>query len=101
MMIFTCFITLEVDIDCIIHYPYFTVWYWFATAFPLNIIFSTIFCHVAFQQYRQHGKDAWKRLARDGVQAMCSAALCNIICCVVAVLQAFGPNSDLLLVADW
>ncbi|RKP25503.1 hypothetical protein SYNPS1DRAFT_22545 [Syncephalis pseudoplumigaleata] len=101
VMVHTSYITLAPDIGCSIHYPYFTIWLWFANSFPLNMIFSAIFCYIAIKQYRQYGSSAWRRLARDGIQTMCMAALCNTMCCILLIVQPAGPNSDLLLAMDW
>ncbi|RKP23088.1 hypothetical protein SYNPS1DRAFT_31212 [Syncephalis pseudoplumigaleata] len=101
IMISSSFITFKPDVGCSIHYPYYTIWIWLAISLPLNIMFSVAFCYVAIKQYRQYGSDAWKRLARDGIQAMCSAALCNVICCILVATQAIGSKSDMVLATDW
>ncbi|KAI8050233.1 hypothetical protein BDF22DRAFT_778046 [Syncephalis plumigaleata] len=101
VMVFTCFVTIEPDVGCSLHYPYYTIWIWFAISLPLNLMFSIIFSYVAIKQYRQYGSSAWKRLARDGIQAMCLAAVCNVICCTLVATQIAGNLSDLLLATDW
>lgn len=101
IMVFTSFVKIEPAVGCSIHYPYYTIWIWFSISLPLNLMFSVIFSYVVVRQYRQYGSSAWKHLARDGIQAMCSAALCNVICCTLVTTQIVGSLSDLLLVADW
>ncbi|KAI8050396.1 hypothetical protein BDF22DRAFT_694636 [Syncephalis plumigaleata] len=64
------------------------------------IFLSSIFCYIALQHHRQYKLDAWKQLARKGIQIMCLAALINIICSFLALTQAFGPMSDMLFPID-
>ncbi|KAI9592788.1 hypothetical protein BDF19DRAFT_450892 [Syncephalis fuscata] len=61
LSIFYTYITLEAETGCVAHYSSFLMWYWFSITIPLNVIFSIIFCRIAFQQYRTYGSDAWKR----------------------------------------
>ncbi|KAI9591179.1 hypothetical protein BDF19DRAFT_456083, partial [Syncephalis fuscata] len=101
LIVFYSFSLLTADSGCVFNYPPFFLWYWFGTAVLINLLFSSIFYYVALQQYRQYGLDAWKRLARDGIQAMCLAVLCNIICCICIIFHIVGGNTDLLFLADW
>ncbi|KAI8050225.1 hypothetical protein BDF22DRAFT_745552 [Syncephalis plumigaleata] len=101
IMVCTSFVTTVPDIGCSVHYPYFTIWFWFSNTLPLNLLFSGIFCYVAVAHYRRYGTDAWKRLAREGIQIMSLIAICNILCCVLLITQIAGPNTDLLLAMDW
>ncbi|KAI8050223.1 hypothetical protein BDF22DRAFT_143354 [Syncephalis plumigaleata] len=96
-----CYATLDPDYGCIIHYPYFIIWYWFASTVPLNVIFSSIFCYVSYKQYKLYGSDAWKRLAKEGIQTMCLAVFCNVGCCTAIALQIGGTNADLFFPLDW
>ncbi|KAI8051492.1 hypothetical protein BDF22DRAFT_690990 [Syncephalis plumigaleata] len=86
---------------CAVFYPYFGPWYWIANALPLNLVFSTIFSYIGWKQYSRYGSDAWRKLTRDGIQVMLLVALCNIFCCLIAVTQAIGSDSDLFLATDW
>ncbi|KAI9592260.1 hypothetical protein BDF19DRAFT_450894, partial [Syncephalis fuscata] len=95
------YVTIETEAGCVAHYPPAIIWYWLGITLPLNLLLSAIFCYVSFRQYRTHGSDAWRRLARDGVQAMCLAVLCNIFCWFVIAFQIGGINADLLFPGDW
>jgi hypothetical protein len=76
-------------------------WYWIANALPINMTFSIIFCYTGWKQYSQYGSNAWKKLTKDGIQVMLLVALCNIICCLIAVTQVTGYDSDLFMAIDW
>ncbi|KAI8050563.1 hypothetical protein BDF22DRAFT_745435 [Syncephalis plumigaleata] len=89
------------ELGCVVYYPASILWYWFSIHTPLNVFFSAIFCHVAYRQYKLFGSDAWKRLTQDGIQTMCLAVLCNIICCILAITRINDSNSDMFLCADW
>ncbi|KAI9592215.1 hypothetical protein BDF19DRAFT_219721 [Syncephalis fuscata] len=65
ILIYYSFIILEKEVACAVYYPQFILWYWFVINVPINVLFSTIFCHVALKQYRLFGSEAWKRLVRD------------------------------------
>ncbi|KAI9594996.1 hypothetical protein BDF19DRAFT_443106 [Syncephalis fuscata] len=65
---------------CVCIYDNFTAPLWFMVIMPINILFSTIFCYVTYTQYCKFGLDAWRRLARDGIQSMCLIVICNILC---------------------
>jgi hypothetical protein len=68
---------------------------------PLNVLFSTIFSHVAYKQYRLFGSDAWRRLAKDGIQTMCLVTACNIICGLIMIFEIGGDFSQLSVAVDW
>ncbi|KAI8051493.1 hypothetical protein BDF22DRAFT_690998 [Syncephalis plumigaleata] len=85
---------------CAVFYPYFGPWYWIANALPLNLVFSTIFCYIGWKQYSRYGSHAWKRLMKDGIQAMLLVAFCNMFCVLTAITQAVGASSDLCLAID-
>jgi hypothetical protein len=97
----TIFASIASSYSCVLYYVSFVPRYWIANALSLNMTFSTIFCYIAWKQYYQYGSNAWEKLAKDGIQVILLAALCNICCCIIAVTQAIGDNSDLPLVADW
>ncbi|KAI8047707.1 hypothetical protein BDF22DRAFT_85234 [Syncephalis plumigaleata] len=86
---------------CAAYYPPFMPLYWLANALPLNLVFSVIFSYIGWKQYSRYGSDAWKKLTRDGIQVMLLVALCNIFCCLFAVTQVIGINSDIFLATDW
>ncbi|KAI9598585.1 hypothetical protein BDF19DRAFT_430777 [Syncephalis fuscata] len=86
---------------CVIHYPPFLPWYWFLAATPINTFFSAIFSRVAYQQYCVFGSEAWKHLARDGIQTMCLVTFCNVACAICILVEVVGKLSELFFVADW
>ena len=94
------YITIDADIGCNLYYAKFNIWYWFCMIIPINVLFSSIFCYVAFHQYRTYGSDAWKRLIREGIQTMCLAVLCNLVSCVSLMLQIGGSKSDMFYLVD-
>ncbi|KAI8052062.1 hypothetical protein BDF22DRAFT_56312 [Syncephalis plumigaleata] len=95
------FIRIESNLGCTMYYPSFILWYWVAINIPFNIVFSTIFCYVAYKQYQLYGSDLWKRLAREGIQTMCLALLCNITCALLIISQVKLINQDILFIMDW
>ncbi|KAI8055769.1 hypothetical protein BDF22DRAFT_672115 [Syncephalis plumigaleata] len=95
------YISLDDDSACVMHYPAFIPWYWFGAVASINFLFSFIFCRIAYKQYRTFGSDAWRRLARDGIQTMCFAVLCNITCCFFIITRIGGNYSDILFPLDW
>ncbi|KAI8050433.1 hypothetical protein BDF22DRAFT_694952 [Syncephalis plumigaleata] len=95
------FTSFDVNIGCAMFYPPAFLWFWAGAVAPLNILFSMIFCRVAYRQYRLFGSDAWKRLARDGIQTLCIAALSNTACCLLIVTHFGRTNTDFFLVTDW
>ncbi|KAI9596562.1 hypothetical protein BDF19DRAFT_437880 [Syncephalis fuscata] len=100
-IVFLSYVTTDVGGACGMHYPSFIPWYWFGINAASTILFSTIFCRVAYKQYCQFGSDAWKRLAHNGIQAMCLAVLCNIVCCFLIIFRVAGNYSDMLFPLDW
>ncbi|KAI9597775.1 hypothetical protein BDF19DRAFT_420660 [Syncephalis fuscata] len=68
---------------------------------PSQVMLSSIFSYVSYQQYKVFGSKAWKRLARDGILLMCSAILCKMTCGMIIVSNAFGDVSELFVILDW
>ncbi|KAI8050839.1 hypothetical protein BDF22DRAFT_693670 [Syncephalis plumigaleata] len=101
LITFTSFITLDRVGSCGTHYPAFLPIYWFGAIASVNLMFSIIFCRVAYKQYRLFGSDAWRRLARDGIQTMCMVTLCNIVSCTLVMLKAGGNFADVFFPLDW
>ncbi|KAI8052850.1 hypothetical protein BDF22DRAFT_743527 [Syncephalis plumigaleata] len=93
--------TLEDTAGCVAEYPYFISLYWFAITMPGNTFFSAIFCRVVYNQYRRFGSEAWRRLARDGIQKLCAAVFCNVFCGLIIITRAFDSYSDFFFVVDW
>ncbi|KAI8058323.1 hypothetical protein BDF22DRAFT_665060 [Syncephalis plumigaleata] len=79
------FFKLDPQMGCAVYYPRFLVWYWLGVNVPLNLLFSVIFCYISYKQYRTYGSEAWKKLARDGIQIMCLALLCSIVVVSIVV----------------
>ncbi|KAI9591667.1 hypothetical protein BDF19DRAFT_454227 [Syncephalis fuscata] len=101
LIIYQSFITMDPVGGCGIRYPYTIPLYWFGVIMSINLLFSIIFCRVAYRQYCRFGSDAWKQLAHDGIQTMCLATLCNIGCCFLIVFHVTGNYSDVLFTVDW
>ncbi|KAI8050491.1 hypothetical protein BDF22DRAFT_657086 [Syncephalis plumigaleata] len=93
-------VQLRDGFGCIMEYKEFVPLYWFGSNTPLATIFSGIFTHVAYKQYRLYGSDAWRRLARDGIQTMCLALLCSILCALGAILRVGGEFSTYFYFVD-
>ncbi|KAI9592011.1 hypothetical protein BDF19DRAFT_239592 [Syncephalis fuscata] len=100
IVIYFSFISFKETTGCTIYYLEVILWYWFAVNVPINLLFSAIFCHIALKQYRSFGSEAWKKLARDGIQTMLLATLCSIICSVVIISSKNKINADTLFVVD-
>ncbi|KAI9592687.1 hypothetical protein BDF19DRAFT_450642 [Syncephalis fuscata] len=100
LLIYLSFSTLEEKIACLVFYPQFILWYWFVINVPINVLFSAIFCYIALKQYRLFGSEAWKQLARDGIQTMLLATSCNIICSIFVIVYAHKVNADTFFVID-
>ncbi|KAI9591665.1 hypothetical protein BDF19DRAFT_454222 [Syncephalis fuscata] len=100
-VIFRSFITTNPSGFCVMHFPSSIPIVWFGLTIVINLFFSIMFCHVAYNQYRTFGSDAWKRLANDGIQNMCLISLCNIICCIFIIFQMAGSYTDTLLPLSW
>ncbi|KAI9592258.1 hypothetical protein BDF19DRAFT_452343 [Syncephalis fuscata] len=98
--IYFSYVKLEAEADCTLHYCIYLIYYWLVISIPLNVFFSVIFSRVAFQQYSVYGSDAWKRLARDGIQAMCLAVFCNLFFCALLMFQIGKSRSDNCFVLD-
>jgi hypothetical protein len=101
LVVYNMYMTLEPRAGCVIYYFPIIPYYWISVIVPLNVLFSIGFSYIAFQQYRLFGSDAWKRLARDGIQTMCLAIFCNITCCILMLKHLSGPLSDVFYAVDW
>ncbi|KAI9596902.1 hypothetical protein BDF19DRAFT_437149 [Syncephalis fuscata] len=101
ILIYYGFFVLKAKLGCEGYYPPILLWYWIGVNAPINVFFSIIFCRVTFNQYRLFGSDAWKRLARDGIQTVCLALLTNLICCTLIISRFDNANSDILFPIDW
>ncbi|KAI9596913.1 hypothetical protein BDF19DRAFT_437188 [Syncephalis fuscata] len=101
IIIYYSFSTLEEKVGCIDYYPQPILWYWFLINVPINILFSYIFCHIALKQYRLFGSDAWKKLARDGIQAMTLATLCNTLFSIFSIMPISKAYSDDFFIIAW
>ncbi|KAI9594995.1 hypothetical protein BDF19DRAFT_88755 [Syncephalis fuscata] len=95
------YVTVEDHGGCVAHYPRFVAWLWFLAIMPINAFFSAIFSYIVYKQYRKFGSDAWRRLARHGIQTMCLVVLCNIICGACLILKAAGDISPAFFNFDW
>ncbi|RKP24839.1 hypothetical protein SYNPS1DRAFT_29414 [Syncephalis pseudoplumigaleata] len=95
------FVTLEREIGCANYYSVGFRWYWATTNALVNIFFSGIFCNIALKQYRMFKSEAWKRMARDGIQTMGLATLSNVVSCILPHIHLEYVNFDMLLVLDW
>jgi hypothetical protein len=92
---------MEAEGFCGVHYPYYAPPFWFSSVGLTNLLFSAIFCRMAYKQYRQFGSDAWRRLAHDGIQTMCMVTACNITSCSIILADAGGNFADILFPVDW
>jgi hypothetical protein len=93
--------TLETHAGCVNNYPSFIPWYWFGAVAPVNVLFSSVFSYVAYKQYRLFGSDAWRRLARDGIQTMFLVVACNVICGLILIFEVGGDLSETAFMTDW
>jgi hypothetical protein len=75
--------------------------YWFTATIPINLLFSATFSIIAYRNYKQYGSDAWKRLAREGIQTMCLVVACNVFCALCIALQVVGDFSGMFFIFDW
>ncbi|RKP23979.1 hypothetical protein SYNPS1DRAFT_30250 [Syncephalis pseudoplumigaleata] len=98
--VFTTFSTLEPGVGCACYYSIEFLWYGTGASVLVNIFFSGIFCYIALKQYRLFRSNAWKRLARDGIQTMAMAAFSNIASRVLMIAPVGHINLDMLLIAD-
>ncbi|KAI9591864.1 hypothetical protein BDF19DRAFT_453718, partial [Syncephalis fuscata] len=96
-----CPVTIEEKKGCVYHYPPYLPWLWFGVTTPINMFLSGVFCHVAYKQYKLFGSNAWNRISRDGIQTMCLAASCNIVCAALILFEVGGNLSTLSYIADW
>ncbi|KAI8050466.1 hypothetical protein BDF22DRAFT_745340 [Syncephalis plumigaleata] len=101
IVVVCCPVTIEPNLGCVLYYPTYLPLYWFLASMPISLFFSAIFSHIAYRQYSMFGSDAWKRLARDGIQTMCLAVICNVVCGIIIVFQIGGNYAIMFYVADW
>jgi hypothetical protein len=94
-------ITIEHKHGCTVNYDTFLSYAWIGTVLPVNLFFSAIFIIVAYRQYTSYGSDAWKRLAKDGIQIMCLVVFCNIVCGIITISRLLGSYSDFCFAIDW
>jgi hypothetical protein len=87
--------TIEAETGCVFHYPQYGIWLLLAISVPFSAALSSVFCYIVVKQCRLYESNAWKRLTWEGIQAMRSAALCNIVRFVVIATQIIGSLSDL------
>ncbi|KAI9595431.1 hypothetical protein BDF19DRAFT_496221 [Syncephalis fuscata] len=95
------YVTMDNSGMCLAHYSSSVPLYWFGVTIPVNILFSGIFSYVAYQQYKAFGSEAWKRLARNGIQVMCLVVFCNIICAICVLFKVGNSYSQMFFVLDW
>ncbi|KAI9596736.1 hypothetical protein BDF19DRAFT_436587 [Syncephalis fuscata] len=93
-------IILSFECGCVIIYPPYLAWYWFGISLLANVFFSSIFSYTAYKQYRVFGSETWKRLAKDGIQAMCLVMLCNIVCSAMLCFRPLGDASEFFFLID-
>ncbi|RKP24464.1 hypothetical protein SYNPS1DRAFT_23454 [Syncephalis pseudoplumigaleata] len=101
IIVLDCYVTVEPKEGCVLYYPLYLPLYWFFASVPINLFFSAIFSHVTYQQYRTFGSEAWMYLARDGIQTMCLAVLCNFVCGVIILFGIGGNYAIMFYIADW
>ncbi|KAI9594993.1 hypothetical protein BDF19DRAFT_443090 [Syncephalis fuscata] len=80
-MIYSPAVTADA-VGCVVDYPPIVSWIWVATTTPF-------------------GSDAWRRLARQGIQTMCLVVLCNLICISFLLTSSFGGFSEYFFSIDW
>ncbi|KAI8052826.1 hypothetical protein BDF22DRAFT_488797 [Syncephalis plumigaleata] len=100
LIVFYSFYIAKANVGCLTFYPEFIIWYWASVNTPHNILFSVIFCFVTYKQYKILGSDIWRRLAREGIQTMSLALLCNILSTIIIVFFPSTINKDILLLVD-
>ncbi|KAI8052849.1 hypothetical protein BDF22DRAFT_743526 [Syncephalis plumigaleata] len=86
---------------CVVGYSQSMSWCWFGITMPVNTLFSAIFCYVTYSQYLKFGSDAWKRLARNGIQRLCLVISFNIVCDIIITTKVIGNFSQFFFVFDW
>ncbi|KAI9597843.1 hypothetical protein BDF19DRAFT_434619 [Syncephalis fuscata] len=101
VIMFSSFATMDDTGACNIYYDLFIPYYWFGATVTINMILFFIFCNAAYKQYRKFGSRAWKKLARDGIQAMTMVIVCNITCCLLVIFQVNDDRCDMFFWLDW
>jgi hypothetical protein len=95
------YVEMSEENGCVAHYPDILPYLWFGGVVPVNLLFGGIFCHVAYKQYRMFGTDAWKRLARDGIQVMVIVTGFNLIFAFCVFARVGGGKTEIFFVLDW
>jgi hypothetical protein len=85
---------------CISVYPILQPLYKLLMDTAINVVLSTIFINVVLVQYRRFGRDAWKRLADDGIVTMLAVVGSNFIAAVCVCLNVFGSLSQYMHYID-
>ncbi|KAI9592730.1 hypothetical protein BDF19DRAFT_202821 [Syncephalis fuscata] len=68
---------------------------------PGNVIFSSAFLHVAYQQYCRSGTKTWQTIAYDGTFTMTLVILSHLFCVFGHVFSLLGDANLLLYAIDW
>jgi hypothetical protein len=93
--------SMDIEGGCGVKSHYLMPIYWFTATIPINLLFSATFSIIAYRKYKEYGSDAWKKLAREGIQIMCLVVTCNVFCAFCIVLQAAGNFSGMFFILDW
>ncbi|KAI9596862.1 hypothetical protein BDF19DRAFT_437027 [Syncephalis fuscata] len=94
-------VSIEPNDGCVIHYPDFLAWFWAGASIPINAFLTAVFSYITYNQYNLYGSDAWKRLARDGIQAMVLVISCNVVCTLILLSKVAGSFTEMFFVIDW
>ncbi|KAI9594492.1 hypothetical protein BDF19DRAFT_445031 [Syncephalis fuscata] len=101
ILLTTSVITIEPFYGCVIYYidagPLLCV----TTTTPATVFFLCVFSYIAYRQYSKFGLFAWKRLARDGIQAVLLVLFANILCNVLLYFKIGKTFADALFFVDW
>ncbi|RKP05080.1 hypothetical protein THASP1DRAFT_33089 [Thamnocephalis sphaerospora] len=95
------YMVMTPEVGCLVKYPLYFPWLKFGLDAPINIIFSISFLLVVYRQYRQHGSNCWKDLARDGLITMLVVVTSNLICAFGTAFTVLGDLSEMFWVGDW
>ncbi|KAI9591761.1 hypothetical protein BDF19DRAFT_248264 [Syncephalis fuscata] len=95
------FVTIDASFGCIIYYnqilPYLTA----LSNAPFNGFCFGIFTYITYIQYKKHGLNSWRYLARNGIQTMLLILICNFSCDIIILLELIGIYSEIFFVIDW
>ncbi|RKP10627.1 hypothetical protein THASP1DRAFT_27595 [Thamnocephalis sphaerospora] len=86
---------------CVFIYPIYFPWMRFGFHAPINLALTVIFIDVAYRQYQRFGSDAWRKLARDGIQVGLLLLVVNMLCTFAIALEVFGIYSIALTIVEW